>query len=91
VFVELPTVGAMLTKGQTFGVVESNKTVSDLFAPVTGRVTAVNQTLRDEPERVNNDPYGTGWMIRIAVGERDQVDALLDATAYQAFVAQQQK
>jgi glycine cleavage system H protein len=91
VFVELPAVGATLTQGQTFGVVESNKTVSDLFAPVSGRVTAVNQVLRDEPERVNNDPYGGGWMIRIAVGEREQVEKLLDAAAYRAFVAQQQR
>src|SRR5262249_45281825 len=67
VFVELPTVGAVLTKGQTFGVVESNKTVSDLFAPVGGRVLAANQTLRDQPEHVNHDPYGAGWMIRIAL------------------------
>jgi glycine cleavage system H protein len=91
VFVELPAVGATLTQGQTFGVVESNKTVSDLFAPVSGRVTAVNQVLRDEPERVNNDPYGGGWMIRIAVGEREQVEKLLDTAAYRAFVAQQQR
>jgi glycine cleavage system H protein len=90
VFVELPTVGATLTKGQTFGVVESNKTVSDLFAPVGGRVTAVNQLLRDEPERVNRDPYGEGWMIRIAVARRDEVDGLLDAAGYRAFVASEQ-
>ena len=87
VFVELPAVGAMLSQGQTFGVVESNKTVSDLFAPVTGRVTAINQALRDEPERVNRDPYGDGWMIRIALGRPEEVDALLDAGAYRAFVA----
>jgi glycine cleavage system H protein len=91
VFVELPTVGAQLSQGQTFGVVESNKTVSDLFAPVSGRVLAVNQTLRDEPERVNQDPYGTGWMIRVALGRPDEVDALLDADGYRAFVASEQK
>ncbi len=91
VFVELPAVGATLTQGQTFGVVESNKTVSDLFAPVGGRVTAVNQVLREEPERVNDDPYGAGWMIRISVAAREQVDGLLDAAAYRAFVAQQAK
>jgi glycine cleavage system H protein len=91
VFVELPTVGAQLTQGQTFGVVESNKTVSDLFAPVSGRVLAVNQTLRDEPERVNQDPYGAGWMIRIALGRPEEVDALLDADGYRAFVANEQK
>jgi glycine cleavage system H protein len=91
VFVELPTVGATLTRGQTFGVVESNKTVSDLFAPVSGRVTAVNRELRDEPERVNQDPYGDGWMIRLAVTQRDEVDSLLDAGGYRAFVASEQQ
>ena len=90
VFVELPAVGATLSQGQTFGVVESNKTVSDLFAPVSGRVTAVNPVLRDEPERVNRDPYGEGWMIRIAIGRREEVDGLLDADAYRAFVASEQ-
>src|SRR5262245_23339172 len=69
VFVELPAVGAELSQGQTFGVVESNKTVSDLFAPVAGRVTAVNQALRDDPERVNRDPCGDGWMVRLATGK----------------------
>ena len=91
VFVELPTVGATLTRGQTFGVVESNKTVSDLFAPVSGRVTAVNQELRDEPERVNQDPYGDGWMIRLVVTQRDELDSLLDAGGYRAFVASEQQ
>ena len=90
VFVELPAVGATLSQGQTFGVVESNKTVSDLFAPVSGRVTAVNHVLRDEPERVNADPYGEGWMIRIALSRREEVDALLDADRYRAFVASEQ-
>jgi glycine cleavage system H protein len=91
VFVELPAVGATLSQGQTFGVVESNKTVSDLFAPVSGRVTAVNHVLRDEPERVNGDPYGDGWMIRVAIAKRDEVDGLLDAAGYRAFVASEQK
>jgi glycine cleavage system H protein len=90
VFVELPTVGAVLTQGQTFGVVESNKTVSDLFAPVGGKVVAVNQVLRDEPERVNSDPYGEGWMIRLAVAKPDEIDRLLDANAYRSFVASEQ-
>jgi len=91
VFVELPAVGAVLTQGQTFGVVESNKTVSDLFAPVSGRVLAVNQTLRDEPEKVNQDPYGAGWMIRISLARPEEVDGLLDADGYSAFVASEQK
>jgi glycine cleavage system H protein len=91
VFVELPAVGTQLTQGQTFGVVESNKTVSDLFAPVSGRVLAVNQVLRDEPERVNEDPYGAGWMIRVAPSRSEEIDSLLDAAAYRAFVASEQK
>ena len=90
VFVELPAVGAMVSRGQTFGVVESNKTVSDLFAPVAGRVTAVNQVLRDEPELVNQDPYGAGWMIRLAVAQRDEIATLLDAQAYRTHVAAEQ-
>lgn len=89
VFVELPAVGATLTKGQVFGVVESNKSVSDLFAPLGGRVVAVNQQLRDEPELVNQDPYGAGWMIRVAVaGAAD--GELLDATAYRGFLEAEQ-
>ena len=87
VFVELPAVGAVLTQGQTFGVVESNKTISDLFAPVAGRVLAINTDLRDEPQRVNEEPYGSGWMIRIAVAKREELDTLLDAAGYRAFVA----
>jgi glycine cleavage system H protein len=90
VFVELPTVGATLLQGQTFGVVESNKTVSDLFAPVSGRVTAVNHALRDEPERVNRDPYSEGWMVRLALTRPDEVEELLDADGYRAFVASEQ-
>ena len=89
VFVELPSIGATFASGQAFGVVESNKTVSDLFAPVAGRVTGVNHGLRDEPELVNNDPYGAGWMIRLVVTDREQVSRLLDAEAYRTFVAQQ--
>ena len=87
VFVELPTVGAVLTQGQTFGVVESNKTISDLFAPVAGRVLAINTDLREEPQRVNEEPYGSGWMIRISVAKREELDTLLDAAGYRAFVA----
>jgi len=90
VFVELPAVGATLAQGQVFGVVESNKTVSDLFAPVGGRVVAVNQTLRNAPERVNADPYGAGWMIRLAVARREDADALLDAPGYRAHIASEQ-
>jgi glycine cleavage system H protein len=85
VFVELPTVGTALEQGQTFGVVESNKTVSDLFAPVGGEVVEVNDELRARPELVNQDPYGGGWMIRLAV-IGDPGGGLLDAAAYRALI-----
>jgi glycine cleavage system H protein len=90
VFVELPAVGATLTQGQIFGVVESNKTVSDLFAPVSGKVVAINETLREKPEQVNTDPYGAGWMLRVALSNASETGGLLDAKAYQEFVASEQ-
>ena len=90
VFVELPAVGTTLTQGQIFGVVESNKTISDLFAPVSGEVVAINETLREKPEQVNGDPYGEGWMLRVALANPGEVSSLLDATAYQEFVASEQ-
>jgi glycine cleavage system H protein len=88
VFVELPAVGTRLDAGQTFGVVESNKTVSDLFAPVAGEVVEVNEALRERPELVNQEPYGAGWMIRIATAGAVP-SSLLDAAAYRAHVEQQ--
>jgi glycine cleavage system H protein len=90
VFVELPAIGAELAQGQTFGVVESNKTVSDLFAPVAGRVVAVNHELRDDPERVNRDPYGDGWMIRLAIARGDSA-GLMDAATYRSTVESEQQ
>ncbi len=90
VFVELPAVGTALRAGQTFGVVESNKTVSDLFAPLDGTVVAVNEALREQPEVVNQDPYGAGWMVRIAISGGTAPTDLLDAAAYGAHVASEQ-
>ena len=89
VFVELPAVGMSLAMGQTFGVVESNKTVSDLFAPVAGEVVEVNEALRTQPELVNQEPYEAGWMIRIAVASADST-GLLDAGAYRVHVESDQ-
>ncbi len=86
VFVELPAAGTEVTAGKPFGVVESNKSVSDLYAPVSGRVVAVNEALADAPEAVNREPYGAGWMIRIAVASADAVQGLLDAKQYQALI-----
>lgn len=86
VFVELPEVGAHVKKGAAFGVVESVKSVSDLFAPVSGEVVNVNRALADHPEKVNEDPYGDGWMIEIRMDDPTELDDLLDASAYAARV-----
>jgi glycine cleavage system H protein len=87
VFVELPETGRTLTQFAAFGVVESVKAVSDLFAPLTGEVTAANAALTGSPELVNSDPHGEGWMIRVRVSEPGELDDLLDATAYDALIA----
>jgi len=87
VFVELPDVGRSLQQFATFGVVESVKAVSDLFAPVSGEVTETNADLAAKPELVNSDPYDGGWMIRVQLTEPAQVDDLLDANAYDALIA----
>lgn len=84
VFVELPKVGATLEQGKPFGVVESVKTASDLFAPASGVVAEVNEKLVDQPELVNQDPYGLGWMIAIDLSDVTQVNTLLTAEQYEA-------
>ncbi len=86
VFVELPEVGRTLDQFATFGVVESVKAVSDLYAPISGEVVAVNEALADHPELVNSDPYGAGWLIRIRPRDPGEVENLLDAAAYEALV-----
>jgi glycine cleavage system H protein len=86
VFVELPDAGRSLEQHATFGVVESVKAVSDLFAPVSGDVTEANAELGRNPELVNNDPYGAGWMLRVKLGDATQVTDLLDAEAYDALI-----
>jgi glycine cleavage system H protein len=87
VYVDLPEAGTEVAAQQTFGEVESTKSVSDLYAPVTGRVLARNEALADAPELVNSDPYGQGWMVEIAVADEAAVHALLDADAYRAATA----
>ncbi len=89
VYVELPGVGAELEANNTFGVVESVKAVSDLYAPVTGTVAEVNQQLNDEPELVNSDPYEDGWMLRIEMSDATEVDGLMDADEYKTFVEEE--
>jgi glycine cleavage system H protein len=82
VFVELPEVGASLSQFATFGVVESVKAVSDLYAPVSGEVVEVNDALREAPELLNSDPFGEGWIARVALRDTAELDALLSAEAY---------
>lgn len=85
VFIDLPEPGGTLTKGEQFGSIESVKAVSDLYAPVSGRVIEVNGALQDQPESVNQDPHGA-WMIAIAVDDPSQVDDLLDADGYRSLI-----
>ena len=87
VFVELPDVGRSIDQFAAFGVVESVKAVSDLFAPVSGEVLATNAALAANPEVVNSSPYGDGWMVRLRVGDEAQVDELLEPDAYDALIA----
>jgi len=86
VFVEIETENEELEKGETFGTVEAVKTVSDLFMPVAGQVVEVNPDLMSEPELVNRDPYGKGWMIKIEMSNESQVDELLSADEYQKMI-----
>jgi glycine cleavage system H protein len=87
--VELPKEGDLITKGQRFGTIESVKSVSELYAPVSGKVTAVNAQLKDAPEQVNSEPYGSGWMIEVEPTEKAEIDELLTSDAYTAHVAAQ--
>ncbi len=86
VFVDVPTVGKSLNAQEVFGSVEAVKTVSDLFIPVTGTVTEINAVLEKQPELVNTDPYGAGWMVKVTVNNPADVDGLLSAADYEALV-----
>jgi glycine cleavage system H protein len=86
VFVELPKIGARIKAGESFGSVESVKAVSDIFSPVSGEVTEVNTSLVDAPEKINSDPHGAAWLVRIKLGDPKETDSLMDASAYQAYV-----
>ena len=88
VFVDLPSVGKAVDQFATFGVVESVKAVSDLYAPVTGEVVEVNGELASQPELVNSDPFGSGWMIRVRVSDSGQISGLLDAAAYEQLTSE---
>ena len=86
VFIDVDTEGEELEKEEVFGSVEAVKTVSDLFMPIKGEVLSFNEKLEDEPELINTDPYGDGWIIKIAVADAGELDALLDADAYKELV-----
>lgn len=86
VFVEVNANGALLNKGEVFGTIEAVKTVSDLFLPVSGIITEVNPLLQDNPELVNSDPYGEGWIVKLKVANEEGVHQLMNADAYKAMV-----
>jgi len=88
VYVQLPEVGSKVRAGDPCGELESTKSVSDLFAPVNGTVTAVNEALADQPDLVNSDPYGEGWLLDLEVEDAAEVEALMDADTYQAQLDQ---
>lgn len=89
--VELPREGEALKQGEAFGTVESVKAVSDLFAPITGKVTKVNSPLQDSPEYVSEDPYDGGWMIQVEVSNADELKKLMSADAYETFLKEQEE
>lgn len=89
VYVELPEVGETFSQGDQLGVVESVKAAGDIYAPVSGEVVAVNDTLEDSPELVNKDPYGKGWLVRLSPSEPTEWDDLLDVEAYKAVVEEE--
>ncbi|HEY1469766.1 MAG TPA: glycine cleavage system protein GcvH [Candidatus Acidoferrum sp.] len=91
VFVELPAAGAKITAGKTFGSVESVKAVSEIYAPVSGEVTEVNAELHNKPETINSDPHGAGWLIKVKLANPAEVNSLMDAAAYEAYIAEKQK
>ncbi len=90
VYVELPTVDEDYGKGDDAAVVESVKAASDVYAPVSGTVVEVNEALEDEPEKINEDPYGEGWMFKVKLSESDELDELLDAEAYQGVLSEEE-
>ena len=91
VFVELPKPGTQLTAGKSFGTVESVKAVSDIYAPVSGEVTETNGDLHNTPEKINTDPHGAAWLIKMRLANPAEVKSLMDATAYEAFISEKSK
>jgi len=89
VFVELPEVGSEFQRGESIGVVESVKTVADMFSPVSGKVTETNLTLKDHPQFVNEDPYGKGWILKMEFKDREEIRGLLSSKAYQGTLPEE--
>lgn len=89
VYVELPQEGETLTKDETFGVVESVKAVSDCYAPISGTVKEINTPVSDSPETINEDCYGEGWMVKIEISDKSELDGLMDAKGYEEFVTEE--
>ena len=91
VFVELPQVGAEIKAGQSFGTVESVKAVSEIFAPVSGTVAETNSALADAPEKINQDPHGTAWLIKVQLSDPKELQSLMDVAAYESYIAAKAK
>ncbi len=91
VYVELPEIGSEFKKGETMGVVESVKTVADVFSPVTGKVVETNQTLKDSPQFVNEDPYGKGWIVKMEIKDKGELEELLSPKGYQDFLPKEEE
>jgi glycine cleavage system H protein len=91
VFVELPKVGAKLVAGKPLGTVESVKAVSEIYSPVSGEVTEINSTLSDSPEKINSDPHGAAWLIKVKLSSSSELSGLMDAAAYQKYISEQDK
>ena len=86
VYVEIPEMGSEFKRGDSIGVVESVKTVADIYSPITGKVVDANFTLKDHPQFVNEDPYGKGWLVKMEIGDREELKELLSSKAYQGFL-----
>jgi len=91
VFAELPKVGTKVESGKSFGTVESVKAVSEIYSPVSGEITEVNGELKDTPEKINSDPHGTAWLVKVRLANPAEVKELMDAAAYEAFIAEAEK
>ena len=90
VYVELPEIGSEFKKGESIGVVESVKTVADIFSPITGKVVETNLTLKDHPQFVNEDPYGKGWIVKMEIQDREELKGLLSSKAYQGSLPEEE-